>query len=587
VRLQAGLHLLQMAVSPRSRSRAWMNELRGVVGGLEGLNHSTEADFLAVGGNLMAFLTASRQLHSDIGGLTALVSGEQAQRACHELVLVRDYVQEMQRRSEQGRRILLALQTSATRIHRLFSSLGKIALSFQITAILARIETAHLALSQQDLGNLAVEVRSCSDAIELRANQVLETAAAFHSRVTSALYEVARSNAIQQKELPALLEAVDADLEIFEARQRDTVSASTKLAADLNVVTADLGAIATAIQFHDITRQQVEHVSEALAGLVEHAAGGAISPSGVASIELQQAQLKSAAASFAQSTQAIDRDLEAIAVRVGEMGAASKRVLGLDLHQETSFLSDMERRFAGILRAIGESQSLERSTRATIAELDVLNQRLRTAVAEVQVIELQLSRISINGIVSASHIGARGEPLNVVAGAMQALHIECASRSGDAEVDLDSIGAALLSLTADASNSDDESSAELFENLKTRMGDLRSANVASADSAVAVARVADSLCKNLQEARSHAGIGRVFSETVDRCCDVLGEVAAQAPALWSFAKPVIEETREGNYTMRAERDVHRAAASGLAPLPHHPASGAAVAEGATDDVEFF
>ena len=84
---------------------------------LEKLNRTTEADFLAVGGKLMAFLTASRQLHSDIGGLTALVSGEQAQDACNALVSVRGYVQEMQSRSEDGGRALVALQASADSIH--------------------------------------------------------------------------------------------------------------------------------------------------------------------------------------------------------------------------------------------------------------------------------------------------------------------------------------------------------------------------------------------------------------------------------------------------------------------------------------
>ena len=443
-----------------------------------------------------------------------------------------------------------------------------------------------MTLSGQDLGSLSDEVRSCGDAIQSRANQVLETAAAFRLRIAATRREVSRSDAIQQEDLPSLLAAVDTDLEIFEARRREAASASSKLSADLQSVTGDLGAIATAIQFHDITRQQVEHVTQALAGLVRDAPSRWISPSAAALVLLQEAQLKSAAAAFAESTRKIDRDLEDIAVRVGEMAAASKRILGLDQQEKNSFLSDMERRFAGILRAAGESQSLERSTGSIVADLNGLSQRLRAAVSEVQAIELQLSRISLNGAISASHIGAPGEPLNVVAGAMQALYIECASRSREAETDLDSIGGAILSLASDTRNSDDASNARVFDDLKSRMTNLRSANGASADAAAAVAALAETLCKNLREARDHSGIGHVFADIVNRFCGVLHNVAAQAQPLWPFGASVIEEVREERYTMRAERDVHQAVTGGLAPLPLEAVSHAASVE-SEEEVEFF
>ena len=49
------------------------------------------------------------------------------------------------------------------------------------------------------------------------------------------------------------------------------------------------------IQFHDITRQQVEHIVEGLQASLPSAPGGAPSPSGLALIRLQEAQLGEAA----------------------------------------------------------------------------------------------------------------------------------------------------------------------------------------------------------------------------------------------------------------------------------------------------
>jgi hypothetical protein len=576
----SALRLFASAVAPRSRNKAWTGQVQRVIADLEKLNRSTEAGFLAVGSNLMAFLTASRQLHSDIGALMALVSGEHAQHACDALVSVRGFVQEMQHRSHDSGCAFLALQAAANGIHRRFSTLGKIALSFQVTAVLARIETAHLALSQQDLGSLAAEVSSCGEAIQSRVDLVLETSAAFDSRVASTLQEASRLDAVQQKELPALLAEVDADLERFEARQRAAAEASSKLASDLDSVAQDLGEIATSLQFHDITRQQVEHVIEALTVLLKNAAGGALSPSSGAVTRVQIAQLKTAASAFAASTERIDHGLEDIAARVGDMATASQSILGLDRSQQDSFLSDMQRRFEEVLRTVRESHALECAGSEITTELDALGQRLRSSVQEVQTIELQLSRISINAAISASHIGERGDPLNVVACAMQSLQNECASRSGGAETDLDSIGGAIGRLSAGAGNAGD---AMLLDDVDARLRALRSASASSVDAASAVAAAAANLCGNLRDARDHAGIGSSFGTAVDLCCDALDEVAGQAsPSWWRFGSPAIEEPAESRYTMQSERDIHDAVTRGLLPQP--PAAPSA---GDAEDVEFF
>jgi hypothetical protein len=556
-----------MGFSRKARDRAWMNQVGGVIANLKKLNESTESGFVSVGSKLMAFLSASRQLHSDIGSLTAMVSGEQARQACDALVSVRGYVQEVGRNSENGGRALLALQASAASIHRGFSTLGKIAMSFHVTAMVARIETARLALSQQDLGSLADEVRSCSAGIQARADQVLDAAVAFDSRIASTLREVLRLGEIQERELPALLAEVNQDLERFEAQQREAARASTKLAADLDAVTKDLGEIATSIQFHDITRQQVEHVIEALAVLLHDAPKRAISPSGAALVQLQKAQLRSASASFVRSAQTIDRDLEGIAHRVEAMATASTSVLGsdpqrLDPLKKDTFLSDIHNRFAGVLRAVGELNAVEQSTRAIVSELKELNQRLRASVKEVLAIELQLARISVNAALSASHMGSPGEPLGVVAAAMQALQQECAMRSRAAEADLDAIGNAIQFLSNGGAPKD--CSAAIVDHLNARMAGLQSASTVSNRAASAVIVLAGTLGRKIQEARDHSRVGPLFAETVNRCCDALDRASAHPQAGWFFSEPALEHSLEERYTMQAEREIHTAATNGQA-----------------------
>ena len=566
----------------------WAECVRSVVDDLETLNRATEKDFLAIGGNLMTFLSDSRGLHADIEGLTALVSGEQAGHACHALGSVRFYVQELQGRSAEGGRVLLVLQAAADRIRRGFSSFGQIVLSFHTAAIAAKIEVAYLADSQQNLGTLADEVCACSEGIRERVDRILDVAAAFDARIAATLREVSRFEAIQIDELPSLLAAVDADVDVFQTRQREAVEGSLKLAAELDSVARELGAVATSIQFHDITRQQIEHVTGALQGLLREAQQGEISSSAANLVKLQRRQLESAAAAFAHSTEKIDRDLESISERVGEMAAASHCLHSIDHGERGSFFDGMQRRFAGIARAVSELHSLEHATRATVADLRETGRGLGDAVNEVRSIESRLGLISINAAISAHRLGARGKALEVIADAIRELKDESASRSGDAREALESIRTVLLRLGGnDAPGAADNAGSILLGDLNTRVSDLQSAGASGADAAAHVGARAEHLRSSLRYARDRFEIGPLFADTVNRCCDLLGSVASQAPASPSSGRPALEQTGEDLYTMEAERKVHRALTGETTPLPLEAGSDASPVEECGEEVEFF
>lgn len=539
----------------RSHHPTWAEEVQAVVAGLANLNRTTESDFLAIGGNLLGFLSASRQLHDQIAGLSALVSGEQAQRACDALLSVRRYAEEMQDRSRRRVQALLILRTSADRIRQRFSRFGKIVLSFRLTAILARVEAAHLAATQQNLKNLADDVRSCSDAIRKRADEILEVAAGFDSRIAATLGDVSRFDAIQARELPALLAAVGTDMDVFQIRQRETATVSSDLAAELQAITRELGAVATSIQFHDITRQQVDHVIDALQGMPQDPSNCPISSSGAALVRLQKAQLRQAEAAFAHATLQIDRELERINARVGEMAAAANRIQRLDC-QET------ERRFGAIAQVVAELDSMESGARASVAGLDGIGRDLGIAVNEIQNIESDLHYIALNAIISSGHIGPRGEALRSIANTIRQLRLESASHSEDAQAALDSIGEAIRSL-ADTGVAAHDNGALLLENLNTSVADLQSVSVNAAGAAANIAILAQDLCARLRKSREEFGIGSLFAGTVNHCCDLLDGIASQGPAS-KFSRPQL--TGDTHYTMHAERVVHQAVAGGMTPM---------------------
>jgi hypothetical protein len=556
-------------------------EIGRVIAALEELNRTTEADFLSVGGKLMQFLSASKNLHADIAGLASLVSGDDAQRACGALDSVRRYAREMERRSEQSGRALSTLRAGADRIRRAFSTFGKIAVSFRITAILARMEAAWLTNSEQNLKNLADDVRSSSDSIGACADQVLDAAAEFDSRIASALPAVARFEAIRLRDLPRLLAEVDADVQVFQERRREAEKTSASLAVALEAVTRDLGALAGALQFHDITRQQLEHVVEALRELPRDNSERGLSSRAGAPIRLQKAQIESAATAFAASTRKVDRDLDAIAEQVAEMAGAAPGIAGgKGTGDDASFWVEIQHRFSGVAQAVSELESLEGGTLATVADLRRTTGGLDEVVDKVRAIERQLGHISINAVISASHIGPQGEALKVIADAIRDLRGESAERSGAAKEALASIGEAIVVLNASGSREAGENSgAALAADLNAGAASLRGASESAAGAAVKVARCADALCSDLKKARRDFTVGRTFAEAAERCCAALDGIAEEIdPGGGSVADMrALSAKIEDRYTMQSERDVHRGATAG-------PAAAAAHEQ---EEVEFF
>ena len=259
--------------------------------------------------------------------------------------------------------------------------------------------------------NLAEEMGTCADGIQSKADHVIASVTAFESGINAALSKIAEMDAVQQTKLPALLAAVNRDIEKLDAQQEQTADTSAQLASTLSAVKTELGEIATSIQSHDITRQRIEHVVTALDGLPVNPAHTKLDASGAALVRLQKAQLAGAASVIVESTQKINRDLHCITTRVSEMSVASKNILGSNRDSDDSFLTQMQEQFISIGQAISESLSLELTAQEIIRELVTLSRALCSSVEEVQAIEQKLSLIAINAAVSACHLGPAGEPL--------------------------------------------------------------------------------------------------------------------------------------------------------------------------------
>jgi hypothetical protein len=385
--------------------------IEDVITELETLNRSTEHDFLAVGEQLAGFQTLARRISADMTSLTELISGEHGRKASDALARMLDCATLMCDGSRASGEALASVQKISTRIRLGFFKLGETVAIIRALCPLTRIETSRLGAASAGFLDLSDEVTPLSDRIQSSGKRVLEASSLLERCIQSGIRNGAEQSARRIQEVQSLIESVVENLGSFDQRQQRAREASVSHSEQHRAVCAAIDEMVCAIQFQDITRQQVEHVSEALTNM----RSGAASRTG---LRLQSSQLRVAGGTFAKSIAQMESSLENIAGRVREMAEAAQSLTGFSKDEHDSFFHRMEDGFARILEAAGSCASGQGAIESTLAELNVTMLAMRESVDEIRAIEIQIQRIALNATIRSAHIGSPGDALNVIAGVM-------------------------------------------------------------------------------------------------------------------------------------------------------------------------
>ena len=205
-----------------------------------------------------------------------------------------------------------------------FGGLGNTVSTFRTLCTLTRIETARLGSTGADFSDLAAEVAQFSESIQSSGQRVLDVSASLEQSVQAAIRNGSAARARQIQALPALLSGVQHGMEAFEERRRGAVESSIRQTAEYGGLCDAIDGVVRSVQFHDITRQQVEHVAQALrqlgSGAGDNSADAEALPRDAPAIlALQSSQLAAAAKTFASSIERMEMDLATIATRAGRM----------------------------------------------------------------------------------------------------------------------------------------------------------------------------------------------------------------------------------------------------------------------------
>lgn len=593
--LRQRLSALTTALGGTPAADRTASRIERVIHELQDLNRSTERDFLAVGDKLIAFRSTAQDITRNMASVTELIAGDEGLQAYQTLAQLLERSKEIDAELESSVQALEQVRELALRLRSGFSGLANTVAVFGNLCTLTQIETARLGGAGADLGHLAAEIRPLSESIQRGGQSVLEASGRLDEAVQNALGTSAALRAAELKQMPALVSGVLASLQAFERQRQVAADASRQQAAELAALSQAIEELVGSIQFHDITRQQVEHVIQALGTFrgPARAPGNSSSADTRAVLTLQSSQLREAARLFADSIGRIEQALASLADRFRNASAEIEKLTGASEAGGASFFSRMEAQFATVLNILDACAAVQTEMESTIAGLASTIGGMSASVGEIRRTEIQIQRISTNATIRAIHIGDTGVALNKIAEVMQRLALDSNAHTDDA-------AAALEQMRAIAARSEGTSAAvptggnPVATAMRSALDGLHSSSESSAARALHIGQLGDQLAQQITALAEGISAGRLFAETAARAVHEMDALAAQAgpPAESSAAAREQLDRFAKTYTMERQREVHASVVGQIAaPEPSSPSErspgAASPSSDFGDNVELF
>jgi hypothetical protein len=546
-----------------------------VIADLDRLNGGTERDFLKIGEKLAGFMEAVKLVSSELAGLADQLLGEQGARASEALTGALEHARRMVECAEGSASLLGGMRRDAERMKETLNGFKDTLATFHILGVLTRIETAHLGSVGANFGHLADDVKALADTIQGKIESAMETVGRLIAPIEGVLHGVSEHLEGRAKDLPRVLAELLAELEEFRAVQSRTREATLRLEARYAAISKAFNELIVSIQFHDITRQQVEHVVEALRRLRGGSGGAGNGGDPVAVLELQSLQLADAGGKFAASVATVGNSLDEIAANVLEMDGESRALSGVSGDAQNSFFLQMERKCTAIRAHLGGCAETEEAARSASANLGDTIDWMQGSIEEIQAIEIQVQRMALNASIRSDHIGAAGDALGTLAVAMQTLAAQSRERSDALTAAVERISQAAQGLSGHLGEARKANRGVSLEAIGAVAADLHSASERSFARIAQIAARSQRLREDIAAAREGFSAGDLFAEAIADAQARLREIGegqrsgARRDGAGRWERDMADLAK--HYTMQAERDVHAGVAGEAASMAPAPA----------------
>ncbi len=390
--------------------------LEGAHSDLERLARSSETEVKSVS---LAFKSLAQQADAILGQAAAMISGvdkqsmgtvfSNVQSLCGS---ARDF---LERRLEAATGILATLHEEEKLLRQLTivtQSQEEIARHLRVLSVLTNVEMAHLGGIGGNFQLLAQELSTFSKSLTQQTLELARDTGNRQQTIAETRKDLAASLPRLRTDMTRMGEHIGETIRLIDASLRQQAQIPEQFRHCAQETAQQIAGVVAAIQSHDITRQQLEHVQHSfrlIAGrITSEGAGGDDLAMAHAGLKIQVLQLKNIQTTMANWTSQVRRCMQGIQ----QLSASDIAALGPTLlRQEQELSSDLAR----IEQLQQKSQEYSGRMQGTLGALSSLSELVTSHLKRAQTIRDRLQILMFNSLIEAQRLGARGAVVSAIA----------------------------------------------------------------------------------------------------------------------------------------------------------------------------
>lgn len=561
----------------------WSGSLREIISSLNVLTRQTEDQFLSIGSRLNDFYNRSGDTSRLSSSLLSCMVGDEITGTTRSLEGILERMNAYLGQTDAAfNGCLRSLKDVEAAIHAIREPLGsfkKIVKKLKILSISTKIESAQLNGENSGFITLADDVEKLSLLIHEKCRNIYDNAVSLSSIISQTSSSMHFMDEKQRAQVGNIFQGIQSSLSTLTAKHERSSKAAGEISEGLAAISNNIGQVVMSMQFHDITRQQLEHVAIALESLAERLESECVSGENPAPqedgtitnmivetgdlSELQSVQVNDARKKFVNAVENIRESLSGIAMSVVEMSEQAKEITGTADLITSSFFTNVE---SGISQVISSLQDNAKASHELSGAIDSLLATVNTMskfVDDIEEIGGEIELIAVNARIKAAHTGDEGAPLGVIAEAIQRLSIE-------ASVQKTAISDLLRGIISKTGQVHGGISAEvnerlhevdrMGENLKGLLASLRNVHEKIIELLRTIDQTGQELAFDIQDSISGITVHGQFEEAIAAIMctlnNMIRESRRRVPVDGVHTRKGALTKLKQYYTMQSEHDIH-------------------------------
>lgn len=585
----------------------WKKSILPSIDTLYVLAGTTEDEFLQIGSQLQQFHARSTEISCMANQLVETVSGELSQTVIRRL---RQIISEMEiylagvrAQSNESCTTLEQILTLLNRVSQPLEGFNKMYKTLRMLSISTKIESARIGEKGTDFLTLAMDVEKLSHQVNSKSGNIMLHRQTLSGGITENLQIVRASETSQDAEVGGILKSISGSVESLVSIGERCNRFGALVSSVSSEVSGNIGEVVSSMQAHDITRQQIEHIVEALERLASNLEPAeplqndpqqqrrlVIEAGDVC--ELQAAQLRHAAAELHGAVISIVENLRDIALKQQQMAEQTLNLAGVDNSSGSSFVEEISRGLVTVTGVLAKCSETDRELSGIMQKVAQTIGEIAIFVTDIEEIGSEIDLIALNSQIKAAHTGVEGAALGVLAEAIKRLSLDAVVQTGAVSQTLLEVNDVTGHLLQDAGSEGKETSgliATMETDVEDVMGTLERMNASMFELLSALGEKVRSLTDDIEQITGSINVHEKMAAMAESVFSSLEIIVAGAREIEPASTEFKENLRhmEERYTMASERHIHEAIArkrSGMKPESMLPVTEVPVP--ANDDSEF-